>query len=342
MKPVRKTWWQLPEQYLFAYDLARDTARFICLDRAALARSSFLDQRIAGDVASAHEAPLAELIADPVNNSLPDPGYIFHTAFCCSTLLARSLDRPGRTLVLREPASLLQLADLDRGLTAATRGLDELSPLTTALLARPFPGETRVIVKPTNLANNLVGRLLEQAPDSRAVVLYDELEPFLLSVLKRPSESEEGIAQFLRRLLRADLSWPAGRPLPSELSERAALAWALQMRELRKWLTSPIALRIRTLTAPELLADPPFALSAVADWLQIDLPQSEAEAIVRSDLWRQHAKHPDKTYSPTRRQTDQTLARSILSPSVSRAMAWAAVELREESSALPGGCRLLT
>ncbi|MGH8426549.1 MAG: hypothetical protein ACRES7_01020 [Gammaproteobacteria bacterium] len=307
--------WQAPQAWLYAYDFARDSAQFLTLERSILQQSSFLDQRIATDAAHPAEVPIAELLAGTHSDENTEPPhFIFHTAFCCSTLFARSLDWPGRSLVLREPATLLQLADLRRRRTTSVRSETELLPLTLNLLIRPFTTGERTIIKPTNLANNLAPALLGLHPASRALLLYDELEPFLLSVLKRPRESERGIQQFLARFLADPVghAWAATNPVPEELAERAALAWTLQILELRAWLESTTRERVRVLTATELLADPVTVLQACAEWMDVALTRAEASGIAAGPLWMRHAKYPSLAYTPARRREEQTLARRLL------------------------------
>jgi hypothetical protein len=315
-----------PRPWLYAWNFARDCGRFLSLDRETLHRSSFLDQRIATDAANFTEVPIAALLDRHVGDDANRPaGFIFHTAFCCSTLLARSLDLPGRSLVLREPATLLQLADLKRGLTASARGVAELLPPTLALLARPFDARERLIIKPTNLATNMAPELFAANADSRALVLHDGLEPFLLAVLKRPRESERGIGQFLHRLLAdpAGQTWANNHLPPRGLAERAALAWSLQIRALKTWLATENPDRVRLFATNELLARPAEALVAGATWLGMELTTREAEAIARGPLWMRHAKDPAVPFDPARRREEQARARRLLADPLRDGMAWA-------------------
>ncbi|MGH8272086.1 MAG: hypothetical protein ACRESG_07150 [Gammaproteobacteria bacterium] len=345
MTDTDPAWWQTAQAWLYAWDFAADRAHFLRVDRDLLAQSSFLDQRIATDTANPDEVPIGELLAEPVPGTSSTPtGFIFHTAFCCSTLLARSLDLPGRSLVLREPATLLQLADLKRGLTTSTHSESTLLPLTLDFLARPFAPDERVIVKPTNVVNNLAADILALRPAARALVLYDELEPFLLAVLKRPRESKRGIEQFLTRLL-ADPSgraWAAEHALPKSLAERAALVWALQILALRALLAGAHADRIRLLAAPELLADPAAALTASAAWLGLELPREEAAAIAAGPLWTRHAKHPALPYTPEQRREEQALARRLLTAPIREGLRYAGGTASVEKSGFPADLALLS
>lgn len=319
-------WWQHPDAFLYAWDFAAGQARFLPLDREILNRSSFLDQRLSAAPSEVSLVSIGEVLNNlPTPPSRP-PAFIFHTAFCCSTLLARSLDLPGRTLVLREPATLLQLADLKRGLGAnTTHTVPALLKPTVDLLVRPFTSGERALIKPTNLVNNLIPDIVAAYPDARVLILHDDLEAFLISVLKRPHESEQGIISFLQRLVRDD---PA-RSFPPEvlgvtgLPQRAALAWALQMHGLATWLETRPG-NIRTLAAPRLLAAPAETMGAISDWLDLDMDKRTLQSVAEGPVWKRHAKHPDHDYTPRRRDEEQALARRVLAEPMHRGLDWVA------------------
>ncbi|MDN5865414.1 MAG: hypothetical protein L0I62_09430 [Gammaproteobacteria bacterium] len=315
------------QAWLYAWDFARDSGRFLQLDRETLRRSSFLDQRIGADTTHYREVPIAQLLHEPLPNALDGnpPVFIFHTAFCCSTLLARSLDLPGRSLSLREPAALLQLADLRRGWIETARKESGLLSLTLKLLARFREGDERLIVKPTNVVNNIAPTLLKHIPGTRAILLHDDLEAFLIAVLKRPRESARGLTLFLERLL-ADPSgrqWTRTHPVPEALAERAVLVWALQIRALESWLTQDSTADVRTLSAGQLLTSPATVLEACARWSGIPLTAVEADEIASGPAWSHHAKHPGTTYTPADRSADQARARRLFAEPVHKGFAWA-------------------
>lgn len=320
-------WWQTPHAWLHAWDFEHDTGRFLELDRAVLQRSSFLDQRIAADTTQFHEASLTELLDTPIRlQSQEPPAFIFHTAFCCSTLLARSLDIPGRTLGLREPATLLQLADLHRGHNRSAHSESDLQTLTLRLINRPFSPTERVIVKPTNLVNNIAPALFRAHPGTRALVLCDGLENFLLAVLKRPRESARGISLFLKRLLADPVGqqWLQNHTPPDTLASRAALVWSLQVRQLENWLGQDSnSSSARILAADTLIAQPTRALAACANWLNVELTTAEASKIVNGPIWTRHAKHPQAAYTPVQRRAEQARARELLSAPLREGMIWA-------------------
>lgn len=338
--PEKRPWWDAPGEFLYAWDLAREQALFLALEREALHRSGFLDRRIAGGTVRPRAAPMAEVLAAAGRSAPNLRGFIFHTAFCCSTLLARSFDLPGRILSLREPATLLQLADLARGLASSRYGTDELIGPTLDLISRPFADDEAALIKPTNLVNNLIGPLLDAQPSARAIVLYDELEAFLLSVLKRPRESESGIRHFLDRLLR-DPPGAEFRNTPTAgLPEAAALAWHLQIRQAQAWLAGPHGNRLRTLRTTDLIGRPRPCLAAVSNWLGLGLDAAACQSIAEGPTWRSHAKHPELAYAPERRQEEQSRARRLLAAPLSRAVAFAHSIGCEPRAQFPSSTRL--
>lgn len=114
-----------------------------------LRRLSFLDGRdLVGEPGpTVAVSALARALGD---KPLPLP-MIFHVSFCRSTLLSRMLDIPGHSIVYREPAIQIELADRHvQGIA-----VDKALAVATALLGRPIDG-ARAVVKPTNWANVLI------------------------------------------------------------------------------------------------------------------------------------------------------------------------------------------
>jgi len=67
--------------------------RFVVTDREAFSRSTFLDHRAAfpGDRGFAVEFDVVRELLAPASASLPAAHFIFHHAFCGSTLITRCL-----------------------------------------------------------------------------------------------------------------------------------------------------------------------------------------------------------------------------------------------------------
>ena len=92
-------------------DFDRDCLILIETSRDRLMHTPFIDGRTPIGEGIALEVPLREAIAArwPVTRR-PDR-FIFHVAFCGSTLLSTLLDIEGRTFAEREPNVLVELSD---------------------------------------------------------------------------------------------------------------------------------------------------------------------------------------------------------------------------------------
>ena len=151
-----------PDWMLAGFDPEHDVYQFARVSKATYRGSAFLDHRIRPLPDAVRSLPGKEV--DVLLRCVaPQPaGWIFHTAFCASTLLATCLDDEGRTLVLREPAVLSRLAAFERRTGAG--GNSAARRRVLALTERSYPAE-RVIVKPSNYANALLGSVLGLAHD---------------------------------------------------------------------------------------------------------------------------------------------------------------------------------
>jgi hypothetical protein len=308
----------------FPFDLALDrgVVRFLRFEAPVLDASAFLDHRIALADRTPTEVDLAALeVAPPAR----PPAWLFHTSFCCSTLLARALHVAPAVEVLKEPFALRRLSDASN----AGGSVDAWLAPTVRLLARPWTPGGRVVVKPTHVALNLAPALLDQAPGSRALLLHSGLEDFLVSNCKKTPETRDKVGRLAVRLA-IDAGWDANALLAeaeahAPWSGAVALQWAAT-RRLAERLSAHAPDRVRVLADHELLADLEGATRRVADWLGLDLPTGALAARLDAEA-RRHAKSTDVPYDAAQRRAEAAYVRGRDAAVIDRALAWAGTRL---------------
>ncbi len=138
-------------------DLASSKVTFVLADRETLTAQAFLEEDRWNTHALPHaDIDLEDLIAAAASapSTKPKVNFIWHTAFCCLTLLSQVLDFPGRNFSLREPSILMALAVAKRaGQTAPGKRHVWLPQAVFQLLDQPFQPGAKVTVKPANAAN---------------------------------------------------------------------------------------------------------------------------------------------------------------------------------------------
>jgi hypothetical protein len=286
------------------------------LDPAVLDRSTFLDTRIDAPLAEAKWIALDDVPVDPVE---PRLGWLFHTSFCCSTLLARALHVAPGHVVLREPLVLRRLGDARN----AGWAIDGLLAPVVALLARSWGKDGSVVVKPTHAALNVGRELLAAVPASRAVMLTSALDDFLVSNIKKTAETQRKIPELAERALNAGTfarRLGAAALAPPDLLAAAALQWAAQRELCVDIFESAGGSRIRTLDASELLDDPVATSVAAGAWL--GYPPTAAVAAHAAGVARRNAKAPTVAYGPAEREREARALRDRHGRALAAALAW--------------------
>lgn len=237
---------------------------------------------VAGHVAEAPAAPLH---------------FIFHTAFCGSTLLVKALDIPGHSQGLKEPDVLINLANrLTRSDDVANR---QRLRLVLRLLARPSaPGET-IVVKATNFANRLALPALEELPEARAVLLYSDLPTLLRSLVKRGMWGRI----FGRQLYRSAGAWTAldfgfDAVETFDLTDLqvVGLAWLMQIHHFNEAVRT-MGPRVMMIDSAGFLADPRPTLARVAEFFGLGLDAAAVAAIADGPVFSRHSKFSQRDYS---------------------------------------------
>ncbi|NCT71823.1 MAG: hypothetical protein GXC75_12850 [Xanthomonadaceae bacterium] len=310
--PSDATW------FPFDVDLTGNRMQWLRCDEALIQASVFLDPRMPAEGRPQALTPLAPVADLP--RSPNAPAWLWHTSFCGSTLLARLLHLAPYSVALREPLVLRRLGD------AADAGLDValwLRPITD-LLARPWHPDGHVIVKPTHAVLNIARPAMAAHPESRGIVLTSGLEDFVVSHLKKTSDTLANVPVLAARALRAGtlaqrLSPEALNP-PSVLAA-AALQWAAQ-RDVVAALREEVGERVRLLDWTIIRHDMEEAAVATSTFLQLPLPDEALRTQTRR-LAATHSKASTRPYDIRVRDQEHRLLRTTYAQEVSQALHWA-------------------
>jgi hypothetical protein len=289
-------------------DLTRRVVLFGRFERDALSRASFLDYRIEDAAQRWAEASLDELLGAVSRTRSAKPAFLFHTSYCCSTLLARALDRPGRVLALKEPEIIMGLSNAYRMAQSQEEieNIHELRDILLALLARPREDGERVLIKPTNAANNLIPILA--ALDSPITLLYGDLRGFLASVIKKGDPCKTLVRQ-IYRVYAMDNIGVSAIPQRDALAltdlQIAALVWRHQMELFNTVLSAATTAHVRSLEFHQLLANPAATLHATSNHFTFGLSPEDCLAIASGSLFRQDAKDDTRSYDAVKRAEEE-------------------------------------
>jgi hypothetical protein len=275
---------------------------FVCVPRERRSELVFLtDSHLRGEYPRV-SLPLASAAGVAVTGA--PLHFIFHSSFCCSTLLARALAVEGTAASLSEPNILVNLAE--QVMRTGLEGNRSRLKLVLDLLARPPAAGERVIVKASSFANGLIEPVLAARPEGRAVLLHSDLETFLAGVLKRGLLGRINARRLYQRLAPfspLDFGFSAAETFEQTDLQVAALAWLLQIAQFGR-LADRLGDRVHILGAADLLAQPRLALEKMGRLFGLGLSDQQLTAIVGGPAFAKHSKFTDVDYDPSGRERD--------------------------------------
>lgn len=296
----------------------RNTFGFVKTDRQSLSKLSFLDNRWDRSNLSRVDIPIPAAVPALAKSPRPNLNLIWHTAFCCSTLIARCLDAEGINLSLKEPQVLIALAESKRAGHLAQQ--PAVSDTVFKLLARHAPNE-RVLVKPTNAVNNLIPEAL-RAADGRMLFLYSDCKSFLISIAKK-GEMGRIFARKLFGLFAAD-GHPQAKWLWQTLFELsdlqvAAIVWHMQIAEFRR--SRDISMSA-ALNCDDFLANPRATLDRLNALFDLNFSPSHLDAVASGPLLAQNAKNTSQSFSADRRAAEASTMAKTLGDELDTVIEW--------------------
>lgn len=278
----------------YAYDARADTLVFAHVPRDLHRNAVFVDRRFIERVRHSSPASLADLPAAEIKRHRGPMHFIFHTAFCCSTLLTRALDIPGVSMGIKEPAVLLSFAQHWANARQTPGALDALG-VTLDLLSRPLaPGETQ-IVKPSNVATHIIPEILHLRPDAKALVMWSSLDTFLGAIARRGASGRAFARQVFQGFADAiplDPVFSREELLIQTDLQLAAQVWLMQMAFLNSVIRRHGPDRIRVLNSESFLNAPSGTLSALSHHFNLPVSSERCAEIANGAIFREHAKEP--------------------------------------------------
>jgi len=290
-----------PDHYLHSFD--GDAAVFVPMDRAAYHRSIFLDGRISPAADGSMALPVATLTQQKRDTA--PTAWIFHMAHCGSTLLARALDDPGASLVLREPLALRQ--------TAIRPDAGRLA-LVLAMAAKRYRTDAPTLIKANVPVNFLLPQLAAADAGARAILLYLPLRAYLLAILRSDNHRT-----WLRNVT-GQLAPYLGDLSSLSDAERAAALWLAQVDRFTKVLAAmPHA---RALDAELFFTEPVAVLKMAARHLGVPIADAVLEAAVAGPLFATYSKNPSLAFDNAARIARRADVEQAIAPELDAAEAW--------------------
>lgn len=293
-----------------SYDAQRDSLVFAHVPVAHRKQVVFLDRRFLAQAPQSPPLPVSQLSS--VDVEAGPAHFIFHTAFCCSTLMTRALDLPGVAAGLKEPGVLVSFAHHWSNARQTPGALNALR-LTLDLLSRPTArGETQII-KASNAANHLLPEILHLRPDAKVLVMYSGLGNFLESVTRR----DFGGRSFARQMhqtftdvMPLDVAFTQQEQMLQTDTQIAALVWLMQIAFFNQMQRYYGADRIRTLSSDRFLADPANALANAGAFFDLKVSRDIWAEIAAGPVFSEHAKERGRPFTAATHNAQLAQARN--------------------------------
>ncbi|MEE8295164.1 MAG: hypothetical protein V3R64_05590 [Sphingomonadales bacterium] len=172
--------------------------------------------------------------------------------------------------------------------------------LALFLLARPFQENEKILIKPSNVANNLAAEVLESPVTGKLLLLYSPLQRFLVSVLSGGGERMETLNKLFSEIIRDHQD-----QLPLEFHEigflpplkKMALMWGLQVKQFSELARSKPGGPVKTLDCEVFLEHPKETLGKLFKFFEIEISPSEIKAIVKGQGFKTDSKIKEAGFS---------------------------------------------
>ncbi|MGJ8559395.1 MAG: hypothetical protein ACSHX3_04090 [Litorimonas sp.] len=315
--PQDPNWW--PHRY----DPIRDEVHFIEANRDDHRAAVFLtDEYLKGAKApQAIKRKHAMLAA----NTAP-LHFIFHSGYCCSTLLTRAFDIPGVSMGFKEPVILNDIVGWKaRG--SQNHSLQDVLTDALGLLARPFEKGETLIAKPSSLINVIAPQVMQLRPDTKALVLYAPLEDFLGSIARKGMWGRLWVRDLMSKQLRdgmIDLGLEGDDYIRLTDLQTAAVVWLAQQSLFMSLHQTLGRERVIAVDSTTLMKSPERIMMQISDHFSLNIEAQKINEIVSGPVFTRHSK-TNADFDGTSRETNRTSGQTLHAEEIEKVFTWAKI-----------------
>lgn len=326
-----------PEFYLFDFSTQSGLSKFLLVREDIQEQIPFVDIRLEPFAQAKFSVSTKHLFSLEGQHDIERPSthFIFHHAFVCSTLLARCLNNIDAFFSLKEPWVLRRLADFKRAQRHAISESDwqEMFVKNTSLLAKNYTTGKSLIVKATNVANNLIEDVVHLLPTGRILFLYSDLESFLVSNLKKTPETRGKMPSLYTDFVQdSDFAqqFKAYRD-PSVFSflQVCALVWVVSIYNLKKVIGQHRTDRFLAMDMMKLLNEPERTLASVSKHFGHSPAARDRSLMADPDILGKNAKDPRQSYGSQIKQQEANQVIQVHGNDVKSVSKWITPLIRE-------------
>lgn len=293
-----------PELFPARVNLFDGKAWFVKMSHLTYKESVFLDPaRVKGTCLV--ETDL-DWLHDACENTHWQPtSYIFHSAFCGSTLMSQVLEAVFNCLSLREPELLSSILIYNRSKAPEDEKSFWFDSLQR-LLSRRFVPDQPVVVKANDYANPVMPALMDWEPEVPILFMYTPLNEFIAACLKADNRREwikqryDSVKPFLSKTFDHK---NAPKINESDYGELAAVYWSYNLAMYLLIATNHVN-TVKSLDFNDMLARPIEAVKLCGSLFNLKENKGTDCESVTGELLGIYSKNSNLKYSPEQRRME--------------------------------------
>lgn len=291
-----------PQLFPARVNLFTDKAWYIKMSPATYRDSIFLDPgRMMGTCLVESKLDWLKDVCEKIQ--WQPTSFIFHSAFCGSTLMSQILDSVFNCLSLREPELLSSILVYNRS-QANEEDKTFWFESSLKLLSRRFASDQGVVVKANDFANPLMSDLTQWQEDLPILFMYIPLGEFIAACMKAENRQEwvkqryQAIKPFIAGVF--DLNEEPGID-EDDLGKLAAVYWAYNISAYLQIARSN-SKQIKSLEFNDMLSNPIAAVEQTGQLFNLK-PNGKVDVDAEvGNLMGVYSKNSNFRYSPEQRR----------------------------------------